>query len=200
MPESPQFDISNKPSPHSLKHRAGRTIWYLVQATLFRFSPRPLKRWRVFLLNLFGARISPTARIQNTVQVWAPWQLEMGDYATLGDHVIVYSVDPIKIGAQSTVSQYSYLCGATHDFEHPNFLLTPGPIMIGNNCWIAADVFVAPNVTIGDGTVVGARSSVFHSLPSWKVCVGTPCKPIKDRIIRSDKQPAPEPQREGAPA
>jgi len=196
----PRFDISNKPSPHSFKHRLGRVLWYLVQATLFRFSPRPLKRWRAFLLNLFGAKISPKARIQNTVQIWAPWQLEMGDYATLGDHVIVYSVDPIRIGAQSTVSQYSYLCGATHDFEHPNFLLTPGPITIGENCWIAADVFVAPNVTIGDGAVVGARSSVFKDLPPWKVCVGSPAKPIRDRVLRVEQPKEAIPAAEGMPA
>ena len=45
----------------------------------------------------------------------------------------------------------------------------------------ATDVYVGPGVTIGKGTVVGARSSVFKDLPRGKVCIGTPAKVVKDR-------------------
>ena len=45
----------------------------------------------------------------------------------------------------------------------------------------AADVFVGPGVTVGTGTVVGARSSVFADLPAWTVCVGSPARPVKER-------------------
>ncbi|CAN0530686.1 unnamed protein product, partial [Laminaria digitata] len=50
--------------------------------------------------------------------------------------------------------------------------------------WIAADVFVAPGVTIGEESVIGARSSVFTDLPAWKVCVGSPAKPVRDRVMK----------------
>ena len=177
------LDISNKPSPHGLKNKLGRLTWGVVQGTLFRYSPRPFKKWRVFLLRCFGANVSWKARIMPSATIWAPWNLEMDDYATLGDGVICYCVDRTRIGRQSTISQYSYLCGATHGFEDPNFPLTPMPITIGADCWVAADVFVAPGVTIGDGTVVGARSSVFGDLPPGKVCIGSPAKPVRDRVI-----------------
>ncbi|EFW6777219.1 colanic acid biosynthesis acetyltransferase WcaF, partial [Shigella boydii] len=49
-------------------------------------------------------------------------------------------------------------------------------------CWLATDVFVAPGVTIGDGTVVGARSSVFKSLPANRVCRGNPAVVIRERV------------------
>ena len=58
-------------------------------------------------------------------------------------------------------------------------------IMIESECWLATDVYVAPGVTIGRGTVVGACSSVFHDLPSGKVCVGSPAKVLKDRISKA---------------
>ncbi len=32
---------------------------------------------------------------------------------------------------------------------------------------------------------LGARSSVFGNLPEWKVCVGNPAKPIRDRVLRA---------------
>ena len=55
-------------------------------------------------------------------------------------------------------------------------------ITIEEKCWLATDTYVAPGVTIGAGTVVGARSSVFKDLPSGKICIGNPAKPIRDRV------------------
>ena len=168
------------PSPHSFNHRAGRALWGVVQGTLFRWSPRPLFAWRRFLLSLFGARLDPKARVYPRAKIWAPWNLEMEAFATLADDVDCYSVDRTVIGRRATVSQYTYLCGATHDFEDPDRPLVPMPITIGARAWIAADVFVGPGVQIGEGTVVGARSSVFKDLPPWTVCVGNPAKPIRE--------------------
>ena len=182
----PSVNIARKPSPHSLKHRLGRVLWAIVYRLLFRLSLKPMHRWRVLLLKLFGADVSWRARVHCRTKIWAPWNLRMEDYATLADDVDCYCVAPISIGAHTTVSQYSYLCAATHDFEHPNFILVPRAITIGRECWVAADVFVGPGVTIGDGAVVGARSGVFSDLPPWMVCAGTPARPLRDRVIATD--------------
>lgn len=106
----------------------------------------------------------------------------MGELACLGDMTDIYSVAPITLGSHSTVSHYSFLCAASHDFDDPNHPLTVAPITLGDRVWIAADVFVAPGVSIPDGVVVGARSSVFSSnLPPWHLCAGNPAKPIRPR-------------------
>ncbi len=179
-----RVDISDKPSPHGLKNKALRVLWRMVWLLLYRPSLRPMYAWRRFLLRLFGARISRLARPHASARVWAPWNLHMDDYATLSPDVDCYNVAPVRIGSHSTVSQYCFLCTASHDFEHPNMLLTSAPIDIGSQVWVCADVFVGPGVTIGDGTVVGARSSVFRDLPKWKVCVGSPARPVRDREMR----------------
>ncbi|MBL4591495.1 MAG: hypothetical protein JKY96_05995 [Phycisphaerales bacterium] len=160
----------------------------MVQATVFRFSPRPLHKWRMFLLRLFGADVSMNARVYPRAKVWGPWNLIMDDFATLADDVDCYCVKPIRIGKRSTVSQYSYLCGATHDHEDPRLALIPKEITIGEDVWIAADVFVAPGVTVGDGVVVGARSSVFGDLPEWTVCFGSPAKPKGPRTLNTPQE------------
>jgi len=180
-----RVDISRPASPHSRRHRLMRVMWGVTYALLFRPSPRPLHAWRNLLLRLFGARLHRTARVYPRARVWAPWNLEMAEHATIADDVDCYCVDTIRIGAHSVVSQYSYLCGATHDFEKANRPLVPLPITIGDSCWIAADVFVGPGVTIGEGTVVGARSSVFGDLPEWKVCVGSPAAAVRERRLES---------------
>jgi len=64
--------------------------------------------------------------------------------------------------------------------------LTTAPIVIGNRAWIAADVYVAPGVTIGEGAVVGVRSSVYKDVEAWAVVVGNPAKFIKKRILKTD--------------
>jgi len=173
-------------SPHGLRNRIARAAWGTVQATLFRWSPRIAHGWRNLLLRAFGADLHPSARVYPRARVWGPWNLTMDAGATIADDVDCYCVDRVTIGARTVVSQYAYLCGATHDFSLRSRPLTPMPITIGSDAWIAADVFVAPGVTIGDETVVGARSGVFSDLPPKTVCMGTPAKPVRDRVYRDE--------------
>ncbi len=171
-------------SPHGLGNRVARLLWGLVYRLLFRPSPRNLHGWRNWLLRLFGAKLHRTSRVYPRARIWAPWNLTMAEHACLGDDVDCYCVAPVTIGASTTVSQYGYLCAATHDYKDPRHPLIPRPITIGARCWLAADVFVGPGVSIADGTVVGARSSVFSDLPEWVVAMGTPAKPVGKREFR----------------
>ena len=184
--EVPQHvDVSRCLSPHSLGNRVARIVWELVYLTSFRPTPKVLHCWRRVLLRLFRAKIGRRVNVYPSCNIWAPWNLEMGDYSCLSHHVDCYSVDKITIGAHATVSQYSFLCTATHDESDPQMRLLTAPITIEDQAWICADVFVAPGVTIGQGTVVGARSSVFRDLPAWKVCHGTPACVVRQRRLRS---------------
>ncbi len=185
-PDAAAQHLAERSSPHGLKNRIGRTVWGVVWLFLFRPSPRVLHRWRNLLLRLFGARLHATARTYPRARIWAPWNLVMHEYACLSDDVDCYCVDRVEIGAHATVSQYSYLCGATHDHTDVNQPLVPKPIVIGERVWIAADVFVAPGVTVGDGTVVGARSSVFSDLPPWSIAMGTPARVVRPRELTAE--------------
>lgn len=168
-------------SPLSTSNRLGRLAWTVVYRTLFRTSPEVLHAWRRMLLRVFGATLASTSRVYPTARVWAPWNLTLGEYACLGRDVDCYNVMRVRIGARSTISQYTYLCGATHDYTKRDYPLVPGAITVGDDCWLGADVFVGPGITIGDGTVVGARSGVMRNLEAWVVAVGTPAKAIKKR-------------------
>lgn len=181
------IDISNKPSPFTLKNKFYRIAWSVVYKLLFRTSPNPMRKWRVALLNLFGAEISNKARISPLAEITFPKNLIMEDYATLGPYSICYSTEKIHIRKQATVSQFSYLCSATHDYEDKNFTLYAKPIIIEQNAWVSADVFIGPGVTVGEGSVIGARSSVYKDIPKWGVYVGNPAKFLKKREIKRDR-------------
>lgn len=159
-------------------------IWWLVQASLFAWSPQFLYGWRRFLLRLFGAKIGQKVLIRPSVRVTYPWKLSIGDYSWIGDQVELYTLGEITIGANVVVSQRSYLCTGSHDFTRPTFDIYAKPIRIEDQVWVASDVFVAPGVTLGEGCVVGVRSTVLTDLPGGMLCYGSPAKAIRTREIK----------------
>lgn len=159
-------------------------LWWVVHATLFRLSPQVFFGWRRFLVRLFGGNVGKGVLLRPTVSITYPWKVSIGDFSWIGDDVTLYSLGKIDIGRNVVISQRSYLCTGSHDMESPSFDIFERPIVIENEAWVATDVFVAPGVRIGHGTVVGARSTVLHNLPSMMVCVGNPAKPIRPRLSR----------------
>jgi putative colanic acid biosynthesis acetyltransferase WcaF len=160
-----------------------RWLWAFVQATVFRWSPRPLHGFRARLLRLFGARIPAPSRtvIFPTVRITFPWRLTLEPRAMIGRNVTVYNLGHVTVKRGANISQNCHLCAGTHDFMRWDMPLVTAPIVVGGNAWLGADVFVGPGVTIGELCVVGARSVVVRDLPPRKICVGHPCRPIKDR-------------------
>ena len=63
--------------------------------------------------------------------------------------------------------------------------LVTAPIYIGNRVWVAADVFIAPGVSVNDGAVVLARSTVYTNVSAWTVISGNPAAFRKNRILNS---------------
>jgi putative colanic acid biosynthesis acetyltransferase WcaF len=91
-------------SPWTAREKLGRLAWYAVQATLFRPSPHNFYRWRAWLLRRFGARLGHNVRVRRTVRVEVPWHLTIGDGTSVGDLAILYSLGPITIGRNVTIS------------------------------------------------------------------------------------------------
>ena len=157
-------------------------LWQVVQSTLFALSPQPFFAWRRFLLRLFGAKIGRRVLLRPTVRVTYPWKTEIGDFSWVGDHVELYSLDFISIGSHSVISQRSYLCTGSHDMADLAFSYITAPITVGDQVWIASDVFVAPGVKVGRGAVVGARSTVLKDVPPAVVAIGEPARGVRDRL------------------
>ena len=157
-------------------------LWWLVQSLFFKNSPQFLYGFRRFLLRLFGAKIGKKVIIRPTVRITYPWKVVIGDFSWIGDDVVLYSLGEIEIGVNVVISQKSYLCAASHDYLKQDFPIFEKKISIEDQCWLATDVFIAPGITIGKGTVVGSRSSVYKDLPANKVCIGNPAKIIRERL------------------
>lgn len=181
-PVGAALDISANRSARKWSRRAlaGRVLWSLAQP-LFAWSPRLCWSWRRMLLRAFGARIGAEVQVHPSVRIAIPWNLSIGDQASVGDGAILYALGPIRIGRQATVSQYAHLCAGTHDFTRPDMALVKQPIAVGDGAWICADAFVGPGVSIGAGAVLGARAVAVKDVPAGVIAVGNPARPVRRR-------------------
>lgn len=160
-----------------------RWFWSFVQATIFRWSPRPWHGFRARVLRLFGATIPDPGKVVvfPTARITYPWRLCMHPRSMIGRHVIIYNLGVVTLKYGANISQHAHLCAGTHDFNQWSMPLITKPIVIGRNAWVAADVFIGPGVSIGDLAVIGARSVVIKDMPEKMICAGNPCRPIKSR-------------------
>lgn len=85
-----------------------------------------------------GNRVSPSCF------VWAPWNLEMGDYSVLADDVDCYNMARIKLGSKVAISQRTYLCTGTHDISSLTRPLVTKPISIGDHVGFALKPLFLP--------------------------------------------------------
>jgi len=165
----------------TFKNKLGRALWTLVWMMFFRTSPRFMFFWRRFLLRCFGARMAAGTIVYPSTRIWAPWHLEMEVESCLSFGVECYSVDRIRLGHRAVVSQYAFLCGASHDYNDPAMPTIAGPIILGDFAWVCAGAFVGPGVTLGDGVVAGARAVVLRDVAAWNIVAGNPAIVVKTR-------------------
>lgn len=169
------------------KNTRGRNIfivqlWWILNSSIFKMSPQFLYCFRNVLLRIFGAKIGRNVMIRNSVKITYPWKLSVSDYTWIGDDCNIYNLDSIIIGSNVAIAHQVYLCTGSHDISKDSFDLILKPIIISDQVWIANDVFVAPGVNIGEGAVIGARSTVLTSIPERMVAYGYPAKAIRYRI------------------
>ncbi len=171
------------PSPHSTANKLARLVWHLAWLLFFRASPWFWHAPRRVLLRLFGAKVGRGVQIMPTAHIWAPWNLALGDHATISHGVDVYNVAQIDIGAHATVSQRAFLCTATHEVDHPNMPLKTAPIYVGDGAWICAEAYLHPGVTVGVDAVAGVRAVVLHDVPPGHIVGGNPARFLRQRKV-----------------
>lgn len=163
--------IRNK-SPYTIGQLTYRVLWG-ASSLLFRAIPRQMWFARAQLLRFFGAKIGKNVRIYPNVKIFMPCLLSVGSDTTIGNSAEIYNLGIVRIGSRVTISQRCYLCAGSHKWRDPNMELIKSTITISDDVWLAADVFIGPKVTIGVGTIVGARCTVMTSIPDNKILKST---------------------------
>jgi acetyltransferase-like isoleucine patch superfamily enzyme len=119
--------------------------------------------------------------------------IEVGDNVFMGQHTIINTTVPVKIGNNVMFGPQVTIMGGDHNINYVGkpmrFVKAGGkniPIVIEDDAWIGTNVTILKGVQIGESAVVGAGSVVVKSLPPYSICIGNPCKPIKLRFSESD--------------
>ena len=77
------------------------------------------------------------------------------------------------------------LCHNAMHIKHGTFSF--GPIKVCENARIGAYSLVLPGVTIGKGSIIGARSVVSEDIPPYSIAFGSPAKVVRE-LTESEKK------------
>ncbi|WP_067785781.1 hypothetical protein [Paraurantiacibacter namhicola] len=178
-----RFRPAARGAEFTLGNRIARAVFQLAWLGLARFTPPFLHSWRRLVLRTFGAKIGAGTRVYASVRIWLPGNLAIGSGCIIGPRVRLYNQGRITIGDDCVVSQDASLCASTHSPHDPAFALQLSPITIADQCWIAAEAFVGPGVSMGEGAVLGARGALFEDAEPVTIYRGNPAAPIGPRKL-----------------
>ncbi|MDF1809629.1 MAG: hypothetical protein P1U42_08035 [Phycisphaerales bacterium] len=184
MDQSTQTNPSNaepvaeppRKSPWSMKAKIIRLGWGICELLFWKLSPTWAWGFRRFMLRMFGASVGQRVKIHPSVKVIIPWHIKIGDDVVVHERAILYALGDIEIGDQSEIGPLVHICAGTHDYTDPAFTLLRQPITIGKRCVLCAASFVAPNVTLSDGTILMPRAAIYSDTRSGACYNGNPAK------------------------
>lgn len=127
---------------------------------------------KVIISGDFGVEIGRRVHIAQNCFIQGGGFVKIGDYVGISANSMVFSATDTIYGGKRVGPMIPA------EYRNPVF---KKPVIIGKDVFIGAGCVVLPGVKIGEGTMVGAGSVVIEDIPPWKVAVGSPAKPIKDR-------------------
>jgi serine acetyltransferase len=109
--------------------------------------------------------------------------VEIGDYALISWNVVL--MDTYRAAKDPAARRHELRQVPGSPRRRLEAAAPARPIRIGRNVWIGFDCCVLPGVSIGQGSVVGARSVVVEDVPPFTLVAGNPARRI--RAIENDE-------------
>lgn len=101
----------------------------------------------------------------------------IGDYALISWNVVLMDSYRVPFDPQQRRAELRLV--PTREPRQARADVPARPIRIERNVWIGFDACVLPGVTIGEGSVVGAKSVVASDVPPFTVVAGNPAQVIR---------------------
>lgn len=165
---------------------------FLCKEKIYEFNhlhPKERERIPELLKHIFG-------KCGENIWVEAPfhcdygWNIEIGDCFFANYNLTILDVGKVTIGNNVQIAPNVSIYTAGHPI-HPKARNTGYeyglPVTIGNNVWIGGNVVILPGVTIGNDVVIGAGSVVTKDIPDRQLCVGNPCRILRE-ITEEDQK------------
>lgn len=142
---------------------------------------------KIFALRSKGIHINlrttlePNVNIGRHTNINAPSYLgtcSIGSYCAIAGRLVVRSSNHDPGFLNMNVAAQRHVMGS--DVKVAG--VATKPVSIGHGVWFGDSVIILPNVSIGNGVVIGAGSVVTKDIPDYAIAVGNPCRVIKYRF------------------
>lgn len=166
---------------------------------------QPGMRLRVRILRRYLAGIGTDAVIQPGLRFTSPEKISIGSNGNLARNVFITGGGGVRIGDWVGFGPDVKVWSVNHRFDDPDrpWLLQGWDhqeVVIEDDVWLGAAVFVMPGVTIGRGAIVSACAVVSKSIPPYAIVAGNPGRIIGWRKRKQPLDPAKDQSRETAAA
>jgi len=135
----------------------------------------PLRVIFNFIL-IFACRYLPSENLKNVFFRWTGMKVGRHVSAGLMSMFDVFFPDLITIGDNTIIGYGSVILG--HEFLRTEW--RTGPVVIGRDVVIAANVTILPGVVVGDGATISAMSLVNKDVPAGAVVGGVPIRLLSE--------------------
>lgn len=138
--------------------------------------------------------IDPTFRFNGPdVILYGEGKIVLGEGSYIGRGSQIQSAKgcKVKIGRGCAISHYLiiYTENRVADQDFTEFeSVEKGDVLVGDNCWIGARVYIDHGTSIGENSVVGAHSVVTRDVPPHSIAVGVPARVIKFKSYLKDEE------------
>jgi putative colanic acid biosynthesis acetyltransferase WcaF len=179
--ETKVHQASRSDSPWSKWHRIKGQLWALAWLFFCRPTPKPMNRWRLMWLRLFGADVVGRPYVDSRARIKYPWHLRIEHKACIGPDSNIYNLGRVIIRERVSITQEVYVCTGTHDLSDPKLQLMTAPIEFRPDAFIGVRALLLPGVVIGEGAVIGGGAVLTKDAEPWTVYGGNPAKAIGKR-------------------
>lgn len=165
-------------SPWTFGKRCRMLVWEWTWFTLCRWTPKPLNKWRIFWLRLFGATVGKNSFVHQRARIEHPENISIGSHTAIGDRAHLYALDKITIGNHCIIAQEAYLCTGDHKRTNDGYPLCTAPIVIEDFCFIGLRTIVLMDVVIAQKSTLGAGAVVTKNISAQATAGGNPARSL----------------------
>lgn len=121
------------------------------------------------------------------IQFYGEGRIEVGEDSYIGELSTIQAASGcvVRIGSGCRISHnvriYTHSTVADADYSRAHVPEKQGDVVIGDFCWVGANVFINPDLTIGKNSVVGANSVVTKDIPPDEIWGGVPARLIRKK-------------------
>ena len=179
---------------------------------IIRYPRAIAMRLRILRLRILGAKIGRHCWIRKISIPRNPWDVVIGENASLDDGVVLLTTGPrsakarlrigtgtyvnrltmfdaseeIAVGNNCMIGPFCYITDHDHGTTPHSLVasqpLVGKPVRIGNNVWIGAGAIILKGVTIGDDSVIAAGAVVTRDVAPSEKVAGVPAAPLRNSV------------------